>query len=244
MPVEAPAFVDIHHHLLYGLDDGPTQRAGMEQMLRIATRAGVRTLIATPHIAPGVVPFSPDAFEQRLGDAQQLARALGLPLRLLPGSELRYTSQAPRYLAERRVPTLGASPRVLVAFPVEIHFADLQDALLHILRRGYAPVISHVERYPCLMRVPQRVPHLRLRGDVRVQLNAAALLNADRGMHRTLRRLLLDGQIDYVASDAHDADQRACRLGEAFERLATLVGVQQASALTGNGLTAEAMLLR
>ena len=121
------AFVDIHHHLLFGLDDGPAVKADMERMLAVAWQEGVREIIATPHIAPGIKPFSAEIIRRRTDEAQQACVALGLSLRILPGAEVLYTYQAKRYLAQKRVPTLADTDKLLVEFFPDIRFAELTE---------------------------------------------------------------------------------------------------------------------
>lgn len=229
--------IDIHHHLLYGLDDGPDNRAQMERMLVAASRQGIRTLIATPHCMPGIVPFSQEAMENRLFEAQKACVALGLALQVLPGAEMLFTPQAGRYLAQRRVPTLAGTRRLLVEFGTDVCFCEMEQAIQTVLRNGLLPVLAHIERYPCLMGQPRRIALLRRRYDVLVQVNAEALLRGNRGLASLrVRRLIQAGAIDCIASDAHDMQTRGCYMAEAYRQLTALVGVAGADALTGNHL--------
>lgn len=239
------AFVDIHHHLLFGLDDGPAVKADMEQMLAVAWQEGVREIIATPHIAPGIKPFSAEIIRRRTDEAQQACVALGLSLRILPGAEVLYTYQAKRYLAQKRVPTLADTDKLLVEFFPDIRFAELTEALQTLLHSGYVPVLAHIERYPCLMRCPARTAGLKQRYEVLFQINCAALTSkCGFFANRTVQSLLKEGQIDFVASDAHDADRRACHFQDAYAQLSRLVGMPCADTLTGNRRIAEELLIR
>lgn len=239
------AFVDIHHHLLFGLDDGPPVKADMERMLTIAWQEGVREIIATPHIAPGIIPYSAEVIQQRIDEAQRACQSLGLPLRILPGSETLYTYQAKRYLAEMRVLTLAGTDKLLVEFFPDIRFAELEEALHTLLRCGYVPVLAHIERYPCLMHSSVRTVGLKQRYDALFQVNCVALTtNYGIFANHTLHTLLTAGQIDFIASDAHDADRRACRFQDAYNQLVRLVGQPCADTLTGNHRTAEEQLMR
>ena len=118
------AMIDIHHHLLYGLDDGPADVETMQQMLKVASGEGVHTLIATPHIAPGIKPFPLDVSYVRLSEAQNICDTLALDIHVLPGAEILYTHQTARYLTEGRIPTLGGTNKVLIEFQENVTLRD------------------------------------------------------------------------------------------------------------------------
>jgi tyrosine-protein phosphatase YwqE len=76
--------IDIHHHVLYGLDDGPPKKADMEKMLDTAWREGVRVIIATPHVSPGIAPFSLETIEQRAAEGRTTAARPATPCACCP----------------------------------------------------------------------------------------------------------------------------------------------------------------
>ncbi|NLI20037.1 MAG: hypothetical protein GX418_00595 [Clostridiales bacterium] len=237
--------IDIHHHLLYGVDDGPADADTMRRMLETAAQEGVHAVIATPHIAPGVTPFQPEKARDRLLEARRMVAAMGLKLTVWPGSELLYTHQAASHLAQGRIPTLAGSDRVLVEFSQDIRLNALEDALREMLRAGTLPVLAHVERYSCLMQGWQQAAQIRQKHGVLYQVNAHTLLGGGSfWTRRTVRRLLLEGQVDFVASDAHDCVHRPCRMREAHEALTALVGKAYADELTGSLDTVQAFLDR
>jgi protein-tyrosine phosphatase len=239
------SLIDIHQHLLYGLDDGPHEKPEMERMLVTAGENHVKTIIATPHIAPGVVPFSTEAMNQRILEARQFCNDRHMALEVLPGSEMLYTLHSPRYLAQRRVPTLADTDKVLMEFPPDVGFTGIEEAVQTVLQNGYVPVLSHIERYPCLMRGPRRAVYLKQKYEVCFQVNQSAWRqNQSLFVRCTLRFLLKEGWVDYIASDAHGSDKRVCRMQEAYQRLAALVGTSYADQLTGNGMTVQEMLNR
>ncbi|MCE5343001.1 MAG: hypothetical protein LLF96_05340 [Eubacteriales bacterium] len=236
------ALIDIHHHLLYGMDDGPEKKEGMEQMLEAAYRQGVHAIIATPHLMPGIVPFSLDTLYRRVEEAQDICSVAGYDLHIFPGAEMMYTYQAERYLAQQRVPTLAGSSKILMEFSLDIRFEEMITAVQSVLRSGYFPILAHIERYPCLMR-GRNAERLKENYDVLYQVNGEFVLKGEGFFpKRAIKRLLLDGKIDFIASDAHDVDRRPCQLEEAYDKLVALVGERYADELTGNQLTAEDFL--
>ena len=235
--------IDIHHHLLYGLDDGPADTETMQQMLKAAAGEGVRTLIATPHVAPGIKPFLKDAFYARLSEAQKLCDTLQLNLRVVLGAEILYTHQMARYLADGGIPTLGGSDKVLIEFAGNVSFETIQGAVQTVLNHGMVPVLAHIERYRNLMFPVRRAEALKEDFEVRYQINCDSVLSTNNHrINRSIRQLLQHERIDFVASDAHDCDMRRCRMREAYERLVSMAGKGYADKLTGRHTTVERLL--
>jgi protein-tyrosine phosphatase len=236
------AFIDIHHHLLYGMDDGPSDREGTERMLGFACQQGVGTIIVTPHFTPGIDPFSPDTLHQRVEEAKAICVAAGYDLRVYPGVEMLYTFQAERYLSQQRVPTLAGSNKILIEFSPDIRFDDMETAVQSVLRSGYFPILAHIERYPSLLHGRNAE---RLKGDYDVfyQVNSGFVLNGEGFFaKRAIKRLLTDGKIDFIASDAHDVERRPCQMEAAYNALVAQVGERYADELTGNHMTVEEYL--
>ena len=187
-------------------------------MLLTARANGVSTVIATPHIAPGIKPFSIDAFSARLEEARGMIREHHLPMELHLGAEVLFTYQTPRFLSECRLPTLAGSGKLLLEFPQEIDFPKLESAVHMTLRCGYIPVLAHIERYGCLMHGVKNLCRLKEHAEVFYQVNCDSILRwGGCSANRTLRQMLDDGLIDFVASDAHHGLQRSCRMQAAYK---------------------------
>ncbi len=228
-------FIDIHHHLIYGVDDGSQN---LQMSLKMAQRAyenGTRTIIATPHVTPGVERIDTEKYLQRLDGIRAACREAGMDLRLLLGSEILYTDMTCRLLGEGRVPTLAGTEYVLVEFMPGVRYDALYKALEGILRAGFLPVVAHIERYACLASSPRRAAMLKdeLEG-VLFQMNNSTILGG-RGFFNDLhtRRLLDEGLIDVTASDAHNLRERPTRMLEAYEKLKDDYDSVYASNMTG-----------
>ena len=235
--------IDIHHHLLYGLDDGPNDSETMQQMLKAASSDGVRTLIATPHITPGITPFSIDLFYARLSEAQKLCDTLALNLRVLLGAEVLYSRQMARYLADGRIPTLGGSNKLLLEFPENVTFETIKEAVHVVVNHGMMPVLAHIERYRSLMLPVRRAEVLKENYDVCYQINCNSILtNKNQRISHSIRNLFQLEKIDFVASDAHDCNARRCNMNEAYDKLVTTLGRKYTDRLTGKHTTMERFL--
>ncbi|MGE5508889.1 MAG: CpsB/CapC family capsule biosynthesis tyrosine phosphatase, partial [Chitinophagales bacterium] len=112
--------IDLHSHILPGLDDGPAKLEEAVALLKLLSADGVRTVVATPHVAPGFFwPYDPARMADKLAELRQAAQGAGIGLQIVGGAEI-YLSPDVVPLAQRgELPTLGDSQYVLVEFPRE-----------------------------------------------------------------------------------------------------------------------------
>ena len=227
-------FVDIHCHLVYGIDDGPKTFEESVAMLKAAYNSGTRTIIATPHVIPGHREFQQLKYGQRVSELRDYCSAQSLDLRILTGAEVFYTDMTPRFLSENRIPTLGGSDYVLVEFHPSVKYDDICKAVMKILRAGYHPVLAHVERYANLFKSPKRMEELRKRYKVVMQMNCATVLGGKGWLRDRQAWKALDGKwIDIIASDAHNTSSRPPKLLAAYEFLEEEYDRKYAQWLTG-----------
>jgi protein-tyrosine phosphatase len=227
-------FVDIHHHLLYGLDDGPAAFPQMADMLRAAHEDGIAAIIATPHAAPGFRPFDGALMERRVREARAYCRENALPLTIYPGAEVLVT---PKFLSAPlpSLPTLAGTRYVLVEFAPGAEYGVAEGAVRALMHCGRVPVIAHVERCRFLTTRPERLFRLRGLGAL-FQINCAALLD---GGWLNLGWLIREGLIDFLATDAHDTSARECRMTRAYRTLERVAGSGCAQALTSGNARAR-----
>jgi len=238
------AFIDIHHHILYGVDDGPRSCLEMFNMLKAAYEDGVRTIIATPHIAPGIRPFKVESLEAKLYEARMYCEANGYDLDIHLGSEIFYNDYAERLLVERKIPTLAGSSKVLLEFPDYIGCDELEIAVQTTLRSGLIPILAHIERYNKIVFSPSKLWRLKDKYQLFLQIDADCLLNEQNYFtYRMIKQFLSKGLIDYVSSDAHDTEKRKCNLSAAHLKLSNLCGESNADRLTCNHYSIKEFML-
>lgn len=228
-------FTDIHHHLIYGVDDGARDLRTSVKMAELAWKTGTRRIIATPHVTPGIDPIPMEKYQSRLEELREACRKAQIELEILLGAEILYTDMTCGYLGDGRVPTLADTEYVLVEFMPGVRYDALRTALRNILRTGYVPVIAHVERYTCLSSSARRASELKRELDgVLYQMNCSTVIGG-RGFFNDLhtRRMLDEGLIDMTASDAHNLRERPTRMREAYQKLRDSYDAEYAASLTG-----------
>lgn len=220
--------VDLHHHLLPGLDDGPSAMEQTIMMLHRAYDQGVRRIAATPHAVPGSAPLCPGRQQEAFAMVQSYIRDSGLPIRLDQGAELFYSHAALNRLEQGMIPSLGSGWHVLVEFHPSVSFQTMESAMERIGNTGRSVVIAHAERYRCLRSIG-RLQALHDLPHVSVQLNADLFLRRLPLLTRHwLREVMKHGLADVVASDAHDVTLRPCRLGDAYRAICDAWGEEAA----------------
>jgi protein-tyrosine phosphatase len=197
--------IDLHSHVLPGIDDGPAALSGSREILDAAHADGITRIAATPHVRSDF-PTKPEVMERLVADV----RALGADVEVLPGGELDL-----QYLetldddALRRF-GLGGNPNLLL---LECPYAgwplQLRDLVFRLGVRGFSAVLAHPERNPSVQEDPERLRELVDAG-VHVQLTAASVDGRlGRRVAAAARTLLDTGLAHLIASDAHGPSIRA-----------------------------------
>lgn len=212
--------VDLHSHVLPGVDDGAPDLDYALRMLRIAEAEGITTIAATPHINR----CPPDQIEPAVERLNQAARDAGLNILVVPGSEDRFTPELLDRMQAGRLVTLNHTAYLLVESSLTGEFPpNLRQVIYDLQLAGVWPVLAHPERYPPVQRDPDVLLDL-INAGVLMQINADSLAGGHRhGRARHTAELLLRRRMGHlIASDAHNTGSRPPRLQAALTRAAEL----------------------
>ncbi len=205
--------IDLHTHILPGIDDGPETIEGSLELARAALAAGTRTLVATPHInrAHDVDPPRVREAADRLRD--RLVQE-GIELELLTGGEIS-TGRLPRLSDdELGALRLGDGPYLLIEAPLTSGAWQLTEIVERLRGDGYGVLLAHPERCPGLHRDPALLRGLVDRGAL-CSITAGALTGQfGRTVNRFALEMLREGLVHDVASDTHDTHRRPPNLRE------------------------------
>lgn len=222
--------IDLHCHILPGLDDGPRTRDEALAMARMAAADGIDTLVASSHITPGVYDNTPEGIVAAAEAFGARLRREGIPLRIIPGADVRMT---PELLDGdgRRLCINRDTPYFLFEFPHDLVPPGSEGLVEALLGKGLVPVITHPERNMEFQRRPEKLePFVRL--GCLVQITAMSLTGGFGPRAQSVaERFLREGRAHLIASDAHDTVKRPPVLSRALERAEALVGVEAARAM-------------
>ena len=203
--------VDIHCHALSNVDDGAASEEAMKAMLDIAYNDGIKSICFTPHFKTYEFASEEEirtyihSIDENFLLAKEYATEKYSDLNLFLGNEIMYHSDFFDSLESDFCKSINRSSYVLIEFQPSTSRYDIENVISRILRKGYKPVIAHIERYSAFVRKPDLVFELRSLGAV-MQVNARSILKFRFGkIARFLKLLLKRRQVDVVASDGHDS---------------------------------------
>jgi protein-tyrosine phosphatase len=216
--------IDLHSHVLPGLDDGAATLADSLAMLEAAAADGTSVLAATPHVREDYAT-TPEQMRAALRELREAAAETGLAVEVVPGGEIALSQLATTPRETLREFGLGGSPNhLLVEFPYHGWPPDLAMLLVDLLDDGVVPVLAHPERSAEVQHAPARLAPLVAEG-VLVQVTSASLTGElGRASRDAGLRLVHEGLAHLISSDAHTPDARATGLSRArsavgFDRL-------------------------
>lgn len=223
--------IDIHHHCLPGVDDGPREWDEAVAMCRMAADEGIETIVATPHVLRGRWPSMPrPELEAKIAE---LRTRVGDTPRLLLGSEYFFAHDMPDVLRDGvSIVPLAGSRYVLVEFASNSIPPLVEQPFYRLQLDGWTPVIAHPERNIVFQHKPELLVTLIEHG-ARTQVTAGSLLG-DFGpdAQRMARSWIRDGMVHFLATDAHNMTKRKPRMRDARETLRELAGDAVTEALT------------
>jgi protein-tyrosine phosphatase len=204
--------IDLHSHVLPGIDDGPSSSAGSLEILRSAAAAGIETMLATPHVSSRYRNDS-DTIGLAAEELAAARRDSHLEVEVLLGAEVAITRVAELDPAELERLRLGDGPWLLIEPPFTTAVAGLDTTISELHRLGHRVLLAHPERCPAFHRDPALLERL-VDGGMLTSLTAGSLVGRFGGEARRLALALLDsGMAHNVASDAHDPVQRPPSIG-------------------------------
>jgi protein-tyrosine phosphatase len=210
--------IDLHTHVLPGVDDGPDDLDASLALLRAAAAAGTRTMVATPHVREDYLD-GPARIEPAVDELQDAIDAERVRVEVVPGAEVAGTMLMDLDDAELRRLCLGGGPYILVESPynrLPIHFAD---AVFDLQVRGFRPLLAHPERCAAFIDDRSLLLGILERG-VGSSITAGSMAGQFGGRVRELTAwLFAEGLVTNVASDSHDTYKRPPGLTRGFEKL-------------------------
>jgi len=208
--------IDLHTHLLPGLDDGVADDAECVALARALVADGVSVVVGTPHVRDDY-PTSPEAMETALRRAREAIAEAGLALQVLGGGELALDFMRGLAAADVDRFAFGESRVVLLESPVYGWPLDLSHVLADLRRRGYTPVLVHPERNVEIAETPAKLARFVEEGAL-AQVTASSVDGRfGKSVAKVCRELLELELVHFIASDAHGAGVREAGMSGAVE---------------------------
>ena len=229
--------IDLHSHILPGLDDGASTWEVSLEMARMAVEDGIHTMVASPHLfrhrAINLAEVNhKEAILDKIREFKQKLEAAGLDLEILPGCDFPLSFEGLQLLENNQILTINDGKRyLLLEFPDSSLPPATEDICFRLNSKGIIPIITHPERHFIFQEMPKKLQRLIDLGCL-VQLTGASLTGGfGRQVARAAREMLRKGYCHILASDAHSPSYRPPLLSQALEAASSLVGQKPALAM-------------
>lgn len=219
--------VDIHSHILPGIDDGPESIEESIEMLLNASKSGVDTIVATPHLLPGEFMATSALINQVTQELQEKAKQENIRIQIIGGRECYLSPETFEYEEKLERLTIANNGRYML---VELPFGEIpryvNDIIYQLRTKGIIPIIAHVERYFDIIVNPNRILKFIQNGCI-IQVNAGSFLwRYGRKSKETAEILLEHKMIHLIAADMHSSS--SFTLGEVFQKIVDMAGKKEA----------------
>lgn len=214
--------LDIHCHILPGLDDGPATWGQSLEMAYIASEDGIRRIVATPHFIKGSYEPSVKKVLFLTEELNKKIKREGLNLEILPGMEVYLEPDLPQMLKRGEILTLNNQKKyLLLEFPLDSIPSHSERVFYELRLQGIMPIIAHPERNQEVLQNPQKLLPLVEKG-LLTQVTTSSLEGHFGSKCREVANLLLKHKLAHlIATDAHFNPYRMPRMKKEYERLRT-----------------------
>jgi protein-tyrosine phosphatase len=220
--------IDLHCHILPGVDDGAPDLDTALAMARIAVAEGITVTACTPHMMPGIYDNTGPDVRQRIIALQAELDAADIPLKLVTGADIHLQEGLSTSLKSGQLLSLHDSKYFLFEPPHHIAPPRLEDAVFNVMAAGYQPLVTHPERLSWIETHYDMMKNLSRQG-VWMQITCGSLTGRfGRRPKYWAERMVDEGLVHILATDAHNLRNRSPLMAEAREMVANRLGDQAA----------------
>jgi protein-tyrosine phosphatase len=241
--------IDLHAHILPGLDDGPESWDKALEMCRVALEDGIQAICATSHVMPGTYDNDRSKILESINSLRGRLREEGWDIEIIPGSEVYVSEGLIEAIEKGKLLTINDMGRyLLIEFPLPSVSPLARDLILRLKLKGITPILAHPERNQGVIKDPSLVYDLVIGGAL-VQANTGSLLGKfGRDVAETARKLLRRNLVHVIASDAHSPHGRPPVLSEGLSVASKWIGNEEAIKLVTENprriIAGEALVVR
>ncbi len=223
--------IDIHTHIVYGVDDGARDFEESVEMIQMAFNTGTRKMVATSHYMRDTFPYDLHIYKVRLEELNSYCSSNHIQLEIVKGNELFLTAESIKDIESGMVNTLGDSNYVLVEISSFMKMSQAEELMDIIVNNGKQILIAHVERLDIVLSDFQRVKRWIEKGYC-FQINGSSLLKKEYEEHyKAAHKLMSRGMVHIISSDGHRSNRRRPVLDKAYDYCAKTLGEEGANLL-------------
>jgi len=220
--------IDLHCHMLPGIDDGAPDRSVAVAMARCAAADGITHVACTPHIYPGLYENTREGILEAIAAFRVVLEEEGIDLTLVEGADTHLSPDLIQGIRSGRIPTLNGTRYLLFEPPHHVAPPRLEESVFNLMAAGIVPVLTHPERLSWINTHYETFERL-VRGGALMQITAGSLTGRfGNNPKYWAERMLEEGLVHLLATDAHHIDKRPPLLAEARDAAALIVGEEEA----------------
>lgn len=212
--------IDLHCHILPGIDDGAKDIEDSIDMARAAVAEGITHILATPHYKNGHWDNEKKDILVLVDELQEELDARDIPLTIFPGQEVRINGELFEDLAEEKIQFIDEGNQyVLIEFPTPTIPAYTESLFFELQKEGITPIIVHPERNRAVLKDPNVLLPFVEKGAL-TQLTAASYTGGfGKSIQKISKQLIEANLVHFIASDAHNISSRSFHMKEAYRKL-------------------------
>lgn len=212
--------VDIHSHIIPGIDDGSKDIEMTINMLKKAELSGTTDIIATPHFMRGRFEVEYNEVLKKVEELKEISRKNNIDINIYAGQEVYYSKNILEYYNDKLIGTINNTKYMLIELPiVEFNTDEVINVIYELQIRGITPIIAHPERYKQFIKKPSMINTLAKEGML-FQLNAGSITGSfGKEVKKTATKYLENNIYSFMGSDAHRDRGRDTDIKEALNIL-------------------------
>lgn len=207
--------IDMHSHIIYGVDDGSKSKEMTLEMLKLSIECGVKKIVATPHYMKGRFNVEYDEVKDKINELRQMVSEEKLEIEIYCGQEVYYRENILEYYEEGAIGTINESRYMLIELPMtEFDVNNVIDNLYELTLKGIVPIIAHPERYIPFIKKPSLINDFIKEGYL-FQLNTGSIVgDFGKEVKKLALNYLGNGVYYILGSDAHSDVRRNTNISE------------------------------
>ncbi len=223
--------IDLHCHILPGIDDGPHDLQETLEMCRLSVAAGMTAVVATPHLYHSMFATTREQILETHGVVREALVSAGIPLELFLGADLHLHPELAGNLTRGEALTLNGGQYFLLELPSRLLPPNLEEIVEGLMDTGTIPILTHPERNEVIVRHEKILLDLLAQGCL-CQVTAMSVTgDFGKRCEGFSRGLIEAGAVHFIASDAHSTGWRHPGVQEALRVAETLIGPARAGRL-------------
>lgn len=220
--------IDLHCHIIFGVDDGAADKEMTLNMLRIAQEDGIEKIVATPHYICGANKYDINTLKQRYEEIVALIDSSNINVKLLLGNELFIDEHIANHLKNRQCFTIADTDYILIEMPMIGIPQYAENVIYDLINKGYIPILVHPERYADIRKNPNElIRYIELGCLIQVNTTSISGLMGKEAAEVSMN-LIKNNMVHFISTDSHSDRRRCPKISDTYNFIIDEIGQEKA----------------